>query len=109
MFVTIASTSGGGRTGTTGTCGIDTRDWQRKDSNVKDIYEMACDVVNPDGGRLNETQENEVQALVSFAESVLKEFQLDGAWVTVNESGEITCKVCGRGIEKKRLQNIATP
>ena len=27
---------------------------------------------------------------------------VDGALVTVNESGEITCKVCGRGMRAKR-------
>lgn len=41
---------------------------------MKDIHEMAIDVVNPDGGELNETQENEVYALVDFATKVLQNY-----------------------------------
>lgn len=40
-----------------------------------DIFEMACDLVNPDGGELNEHQENEVQALVNFAKSCNADMQ----------------------------------
>ena len=34
--------------------------------------------------------------------SRLTPLAVDGALVTVNESGEITCKVCGRGMRVKR-------
>ena len=40
-----------------------------------DIFEMACNLVNPDGGELNEYQENEVQALVNFAKSCNADMQ----------------------------------
>jgi len=67
---------------------------------MKDIYEMACDVVNPDGGDLNETQENEVIALVDFAKMVLLEFI-----ASQHEKEKETC-MCGSSYFVRRSDGV---
>lgn len=76
---------------------------------AKDIFEMAWDVVNPDGEKTSDMQENEVQALVNFAESVLKEHRptsraLDE--VHAERTMSMSCPSCHRLIEVVLLASL---